>query len=161
MSSNKNKITTVNIHNPTGRPPFIRSSKQMLKLSEEYFKKCDEANLPYTCSGLALYLGFADRQSLIYYGKKERFYSAVKKAKSIIQARLEQLLYTPGRPTAGIIFSLKNNFGWKDIQEVHGTQQHEHRVIIIPEKKPLGAEVDISKDNKIEPPKKELPEAKN
>lgn len=58
-------------------------------------------------------------------------------------------------------FVAKNITDMRDVQEVHGKQEHEHRVIIIPERKPEGAAVDISKNNRIEPPKKQLEEAKN
>jgi len=66
---------------------------------------------PYTVSGLAVYLK-TSRETLMNYEKKEAYFDTIKCAKDRIYAYVEERLFT-SRPT-GPIFSLKNNYGWKD-----------------------------------------------
>jgi hypothetical protein len=67
---------------------------------------------PPTCSGLALYLGFADRQSLYDYKKNEKYSCTIKKAISRIVEYAETQLFI-GNST-GAIFWLKNRDDWND-----------------------------------------------
>jgi len=68
-----------------------------------------------TMSGLAYSLGMC-RKTLLNYSNKDEFLHAIKDARNRIAAALEQRLYF-SNPT-GVIFNLKNNFDWKDKQEV-------------------------------------------
>ena len=95
----------------TGRPPIWDDPEAFEKSVEEYFKD----NKTPTWSGLALYLGFASRDSLNDYKKKEGFSDPIKKALMRIENGYEQRLFSQN--VAGAIFALKN-FGWKDKQEV-------------------------------------------
>lgn len=66
---------------------------------------------PPTVSGLALFLGFADRQSIYDYKKQnESFSYAVKRAVTQIEEYAEKRLLTGEKPI-GAIFWLKNH-GW-------------------------------------------------
>lgn len=70
---------------------------------------------PPTVSGLALHLGFLDRQSIYDYAKRnDGFSCTVKKAIMKIEAYAEAHLYM-GKPT-GAIFWLKNH-RWVDEQK--------------------------------------------
>lgn len=51
------------------------------------------------------------------YEKNSEFSDAIKKAKTKIEESLEQRLLD-GKNVVGVIFNLKNNFGWKDQQQV-------------------------------------------
>ena len=66
---------------------------------------------PYTVSGLAVYLG-TSRETLMNYQKRDEYFDAIKSAKDRVYAYVEESLFY-GKPT-GAIFSLKNNYGWKD-----------------------------------------------
>ena len=55
------------------------------------------------------------RQDLINYSKDKEFFDTIKKAKLKIENYLEEHLVTDNSVT-GIIFNLKNNYGWKDKQ---------------------------------------------
>lgn len=68
-----------------------------------------------TMSGLAYSLGMC-RKTLLNYSNKDEFLHTIKDARNRIAAALEQRLYF-SNPT-GVIFNLKNNFDWKDKQEV-------------------------------------------
>ena len=71
---------------------------------------------PYTMSGLAIRLGM-DRQSLLNYSKKEKFFGTIKKARARVEADVEKRMSSKDTFTPGLIFNAKNNFGWKDKTE--------------------------------------------
>ena len=104
---------------PGGRPPKYKTPDQLKHAIQKYFRRADKQEKPYTIPGLALFLGFISRQSIIDYEKRDKEYSfPIKKARTRIEAqRNEMLLDAKGNP-AGKIFDLKNNFGWKDVQTV-------------------------------------------
>ena len=98
------------------RPKIYTSVKEMKKDIEIYFAECDEKEKPYTMSGLAYALDM-DRKSLLNYSKDEKFFPTIKKAKQKIEQQLEENLYRLGN-NSGIIFNLKNNYGWQDKTEM-------------------------------------------
>ena len=71
-----------------------------------------------TMSGLALALD-VDRKTLLNYSNKEVYFPTIRKARAIIEDNLEKNLY--GNSVTGLIFNLKNNFGWNDKQELDHT----------------------------------------
>jgi hypothetical protein len=71
-----------------------------------------------TMSGLALALD-VDRKTLLNYSNKEEYFPTIRKARAIIENNLEKNLY--GNSVTGLIFNLKNNFGWNDKQELDHT----------------------------------------
>lgn len=95
------------------------------KSVNEYFSNV--SNWPTTWTGLALHLGFASRDSLNDYMKKDGFSDPIKKALLRIENQYEKGLF--GRNPAGCIFALKN-FKWKDKQEIEnsGTVKHDHTI---------------------------------
>lgn len=101
---------------PAGRPPLYSDPAEMEARIDEYF--ADEGKERPTVSGLCYFLGFTDRHALAEYEKREEFSATVKKARMRIENALETHLYTG--QVAGVIFNLKNNFGWKDkqVQEI-------------------------------------------
>lgn len=122
-----------------GRPPKYTNPEDMQKMIDEYFAvKCkdeiicdDDGNVltdskgkpaykfnPPTISGLALYLGFHNRQGLNEYLDKGDFSITVKDAVAKIEEYAERQLFI-GNST-GAIFWLKNK-GWKDKTEVEQT----------------------------------------
>lgn len=102
--------------NKVGRPLKFETVEELEKKIEDYFRHCEQNELPYTVSRLAYELG-CSRQTLLTYGEKDEFLDTIKKAKAKIEFYNEEQLYINPR-TAGVIFNLKNNFGWKDKQEV-------------------------------------------
>ena len=55
------------------------------------------------------------RETLINYGKDEEYIDSIKNAKETIESYLEDKLY--GNNVTGVIFNLKNNYGWEDRQK--------------------------------------------
>lgn len=115
---------------PAGRPPIFESEDDLKSAIKGYFDS-DDAHILVgenqdlklfapTVSGLAYHLGMTT-ETLRAYGEKEAFSATVKRAKQKIEISLEKRLM--GNNVTGTIFNLKNNFGWKDKQEVdHGGQ---------------------------------------
>lgn len=93
---------------------------------DKYFDKCDNDNKPYTMSGLALSLGI-DRRTLLNYSKNEEFFPLIKEARQRVETQLEECLYRLGN-NSGVIFNLKNNFEWKDRQEIDTNRSELNKV---------------------------------
>ena len=98
-----------------GRPKKYNDVETMEEKINKYFKECELKQEPYTITGLCLALNIC-RDTLSEYMKNEEFSDTIKKAKLKVENYLEKHLITDSS-TTGIIFNLKNNFGWKDKQE--------------------------------------------
>lgn len=99
-----------------GRPPAFKTVEELETAIEEYFTARKLADEPPTVSGLALFLGFADRQSMYDYKERPEYSCTVKKAITKMEDFAEvKLLKGEGQAT-GPIFWLKNH-GWKDKTE--------------------------------------------
>lgn len=126
-----------NKKHPGGRPPKYKNPQDLQEKIKEYFDSCwiDKIievtdkdgkvtatnsryqDRPYTVAGLAEFLGFATRQSLLDYDAKPEFLDIIKKAKLKIEMNIEELLVA-GKNAAGPIFWLKNHAHYRDKQEV-------------------------------------------
>jgi hypothetical protein len=95
-----------------GQPPYYDSPEKLQTAIESYF---NETDCPNTITGLAYYLGFADRQSLNDYQEKPEYSFIIKRARSRVEMAYEAKL--SGQNVTGAIFALKN-MGWKDKQEI-------------------------------------------
>ena len=128
-----------------GRPRLFNTVEELENKITAYFDKCDphkenrlvEAGVngrgetifeqrdimteqkPYTMSGLARHIGI-DRATLLNYGKKDEFFGTIEAARERCHEFAETQLY--GRAATGAAFSLKNNWGWKDRQELTGAE---------------------------------------
>ena len=101
----------------SGRPLKYQSVEDMQRDIDKYFAECDEKQKPYTVSGLAYSLG-TTRRTLLDYEEKDDFSHTIKSAKAKIEMFNEELLYSKDVSTTGVIFNLKNNYNWKDKQEI-------------------------------------------
>lgn len=119
--------------NKGGRPLLFKTAKALQKAVDEYFDYCDNRTrdvfveklgetivisnpAPYTMVGLARSLGM-DRRSLLEYAKRDEFFPTIKDARLRVEEYNENQLHE-GRNAAGVIFNLKNNFGWIDQQDI-------------------------------------------
>lgn len=106
-----------------GRPRKYKCVEDMQVLIDKYFEESWDTDnngrrymvRPYTVSGLAYALGM-DRQMLVDYAARDEFSDTIKNAKRKIEAFAEEQLFT-NRNAAGVIFSLKNNYGFRDKSE--------------------------------------------
>jgi len=112
-----------------GRPPKYSDASIMQAKIEEYFNSLlgdeDKPDEPPTMVGLALALGFNDRQSLFDYIAKPEYTCILKKAKTRVEKFWERKL--AGTSPTGAIFWLKNHAGYADKQEI----EHSGSVTII------------------------------
>ncbi|MNJ56409.1 hypothetical protein D3C77_519520 [compost metagenome] len=70
-----------------------------------------------------------NRQTLVNYENNAEFFDTIKKAKARIENYTEEQLYNSNaKNMTGIIFNLKNNYGWQDKQEVDMTANMEYSV---------------------------------
>ena len=99
-----------------GRPKAYTEVEVMQQKIDKYFNECDNNKEPYTITGLALALDL-DRKSINNYAKDSEFFPTIKKAKLKVENYLEKRLINDSSAT-GIIFNLKNNYGWSDKQEI-------------------------------------------
>ena len=100
-----------------GAKPKYTDVELFAQKCDEYFEDCDRREAPYTIPGLAYFLGFADRHSVLNYIGKPEFLATLKAARSRIERqRVENLILGNGS-TPGQIFDLKNNFDYTDKTE--------------------------------------------
>lgn len=102
--------------NKVGRPKAYTDVEMMQQKIDKYFNECDINKDPYTITGLAIALDL-DRKSINNYAKDSEFFPTIKKAKLKVENYLEKRLINDSSAT-GIIFNLKNNYGWSDKQEI-------------------------------------------
>ncbi|MBU8770325.1 DNA-packaging protein [Cytobacillus oceanisediminis] len=115
------------------RPLKFETAEELSERISEYFYSCD-TNMkvmftkegdpievpdpkPYTISGLAYFLG-TNRQTLLNYEEREEFVDTIRAAKARIEAFVEESLWVP-KIAQGVVFNLKNNFGWKEQQDIN------------------------------------------
>jgi hypothetical protein len=123
-------MTTATVDAPsrprTGRPPIFETPEQMQEAIDAYHADCIQRQVPLTMSGLAIALGMS-RQALIQYEGRDGFSDTVKQARAKVERQLEEGLLTREKQVAGHIFNLKNNFGWRDTQEI----EHTHTLVML------------------------------
>ena len=99
------------------RPRIYDSEIELQDEILKYFEQTSERNERPTVTGLALFLGFASKQSLYDYEKNDKFSYPIKRALTMIECELEKRL--ENQSVSGIIFALKN-MGWTDkVQTEH------------------------------------------
>ena len=118
-----------------GRPAKYENPEDMQKIIVEYFNECDKEGKKPTVSGLGYVLGMSRKQLLEYENciasenlfarfddsVKLGFRNTIKDAKRFIESCLEDKLINGTTTPIGLIFALKNNYGWVDKQEVEQT----------------------------------------
>ena len=109
--------------NQRGRPLSFKTPEELENAVNQYFTECEVKEKPKTMSGLALALGI-DRKTLVNYSNKDEYFHTIKRARQIVEQQNEEMLVSGKGNATGIIFNMKNNFGWVDKTE------QENRVIL-------------------------------
>jgi hypothetical protein len=145
-----------------GRPLKFKTVKALQMKIDEYFESCFEEQWikidgvwepeldykgeivkrqvkPFTITGLASFLETTRRTLLDYEQRNDDFSHTIKNAKSKIEAYAEENLYTP-KIAAGVIFNLKNNFGWEDKSAVETSGETTHNIKAEPDLSKLSVE---------------------
>jgi hypothetical protein len=97
-----------------GRPPIYSDDDAPLfdAKVDQYFDQQQATGRPPTIAGLALFLGFSDRQTFTEYGKREAFSLTVSRAKTMIEVDRSERLVLKDEYTPGLPMDLANNHGW-------------------------------------------------
>lgn len=102
------------------RTIFQSWSKERLAMKvDQYFDKMKKDHIDPSMTGLALFLG-CTRKNLIDYKETDEFGPILSRAKLMCENTLEQKMIA-GTPPTGIIFILKNNYGWNDKVQIDQT----------------------------------------
>ena len=117
-----------------GRPRKWQTVEELDTLLQAYYHDCDTRKVPYSIYGLCDALDVSRQTLLEYEGEVEgrnqgspAFADAIKRAKRRVMQSVEEQLLSRDRQVAGHIFWLKNNAGWRDVQEV----DHTHTLLAI------------------------------
>lgn len=109
----------------------LKKDEHGLNYLVEVKHKVMTKQIPYTITGLALFLDTSRQTLLEYEGEVEgrddkdpKFADTLKAAKEKCESFAEELLYTAPNVT-GPIFNLKNNYGWRDKTEADITSDGE------------------------------------
>ena len=110
------------------RPRIYNDENELQEEILKYFEQCkNELSERPTVTGLALFLGFASKQSLYDYEKNDKFSYPIKRALTMIECELEKRL--ENQSVSGIIFALKN-MGWTDkVQTEHSGELKQTQII--------------------------------
>lgn len=121
----------------TGRPPKYETPEEMQKIIKEYFEECKSEGKYPTVSMMAFRLGMSRKALLEYETSVENdehlkqldksvkvgFRNTIKAAKQYIEGCYEDKLINSPNSPIGTIFTLKNNYNWKDKQEIEQTNK--------------------------------------
>jgi len=99
-----------------------RSKEWMQTKIDSYFENVKKKKLVASMTGLALHLG-CTRKNLVDYVHTDEFGPMLSRAKLMCENVLEEKMIL-GTPPTGIIFILKNNYGWNDKVEIEGNINH-------------------------------------
>lgn len=103
----------------------IKTQEELEQKIKEYFEYCDKNEEPYSMSGLADTLDI-DRSTLVRYGNDNEYANLIKKAKRKVERQLETNALKGKSNPVFTIFNLKNNYDWKDQQEVKMSNEIEN-----------------------------------
>ena len=107
-----------------------KDAKEFERVVNQYFESCYQTRtdlagnqyevniIPLTVRGLAHYLGVHHDTLCDWERTRPDISSTIKEAKDICHQFLEDALLDKNRPTIGVLFALKNNWGWTDKQEI-------------------------------------------
>lgn len=121
------------------RPRAFESPEQLEGLIDSYFDMCDATTLavspngksimkPYTIIGLCNYLGIC-RDTLSEYSKLDGYSDTIKRARARVEEYTEMMAATSQINPVFAMFSLKNNFKWKDKHDIEVIQVESERSI--------------------------------
>ena len=109
-----------------GRPRKVKNAKQLEDLIEAYIDSCYVLGTskdgreyyknvkPVIMRGFCVYVGICYETLCEWRETRPEFVEPIKRLKQYCHAFAEQKLFDHSSPTVGIIFNLKNNWGWTD-----------------------------------------------
>lgn len=101
---------------PAGRPLKFKTPEELQEKISEYFALCEKRGTQPFITELAYHLD-TSRETLVNYEEKNEYFDTIKKAKLRCELAIEKRLNEGKSQVAGLIFNLKNNYGWRDRTE--------------------------------------------
>ena len=99
----------------TGQPPLYASPEELIEDIVDYMLHCEDHGKPLTITGFVQHSRFESRQSLWDYEQISEFSYPIRRFKLMVEADLnERLVSADSEKIPGIIFSLRNNFSWRE-----------------------------------------------
>lgn len=107
----------------------VKDGITLEKLTNEYIQSCYEIKTndngdeyiintkPVTMRGFCVYIGIVYDTLRDWELNREDCVEPIKKLKEFCHSYMEEQLLNSKRPTVGVIFALKNAWGWKDKTE--------------------------------------------
>jgi len=128
MAAPRNNKNAIGNHG--GKPRKFETPEVLEAVIQDYFDSCYITKIddngdkyqqnikPLTVSGLAVFMG-TNRQTLMTYQDNYgiEYHDAISRAKAKIESFAAESLFT-AKSAQGIMFSLKNNYDWRDKQEI-------------------------------------------
>jgi len=121
--------------NKANKPLKFKTPEELESKIQEYYKWAKDNNKHITMSGLAWYLDTTRKTLLEYENSLENdwlksidddvkvlYVNSIKRAKARIEMEYEEGLYHK-ESVVGTIFTLKNNYGYVDKQEIEQTNK--------------------------------------
>lgn len=126
-NSQKNKVKK--ILSTSGRNKKYTPTKLRNKVVD-YFTNCYVDSKPPTVTGLTLHLKIS-RETFYSYMNDPSMREVLETARYMMENWLEEKLVMSKQNPTGIIFALKNRFGWKDVQtvETNGNEFSEEEIL--------------------------------
>lgn len=105
-----------------GRPRLYDNHESFAAKVDDYFAWVKQEDRKPTLAGLALHLGFDDRESIATYSTYGVDFSrTVKRARLMMEDDRQQSLLSKDKFTPGIALDLQNNHGWRNKTETEHT----------------------------------------
>ena len=118
------------------RPTKFNDAEELQVKIDKFFADCKKEHIIPTVTGLAValdtsrkvildyenYCEHVDKLKSLDESAKRDISNTIKRAKAKIESGYEQQLLNAKNP-AGAIFTLKNNYGWVDKQEIEQTNK--------------------------------------
>lgn len=129
-----------------GRDALYTDPLVMEAKIDQYFDECETKDKTPTVPGLCFFLGFNSRQSFLDYEKRvvddeKPFSCTIKRARLRIEMDRAERLVSSGTPTAGLIFDMVNNHGYKNPAHLKHSQDEDG--------KPVETETTVKADDSI------------
>jgi hypothetical protein len=110
------------LKDPGGRPLKFNSVEELEEQIALWLKARKDENKPLTMSSLAVYLE-CDTRTLRNYQKNQEFFPTISKVRQLCEAYAEEQLYRETGQVAGVIFAMKNNYGYADKTDLNAQIQ--------------------------------------
>jgi hypothetical protein len=121
-----------------GLPPSFNSVEEMRQGVEQYLAWCAEQGLEPNHIEMAHHLG-CSRRVLNDYTRRDGYKEVLEYAKERIESVMVRKLTNKSYATAGVIFNLTNNYGWKQPNQI----EHSGAIAVAHSQVPMDVQIEL------------------